>query len=587
MTTPAALTTAIGAVIRVIAIYLRISNDPENNEKGIRRQEKEVRELIAREGREGPVIVYEDNDVSAADRSKQRPEYQRMLADIQAGRIAAVYAWNTDRIIRHPLDLEDYISACGITEVAEAVPTRTVRGGHYDFTTVNGRMVARILAATALAEVEITRERIQAKTRERREAGEYYLASKNGEARWCHFVYEQNGDGTLRANPLAAAQYLSEVKRLLAAGAGARLLATFARERNAKGIRPLTSKRGTGMWGSTTVGVSLMSATPAAVNETPERTPGGRPDYSRRVKAADGNWPAVTGYDTVLAVRAILTDPEHRQKYYGRAPSHLLTGLLACGVCGQRSFCWHKAYDKLPDRYVCKSADRRPGAPGTGYCVTHRAGQLDEFITMQALALAAQPGVTALFTRPAVDVDAFKAERTVLRTRWEELADQAENGGLSAAAWSRNDANLTRKMDALTGQITSALRTDAGAVVLGIASGDHPLAVWERATVIERRQALAGFIDHITVLRSAKRGRPKGIPSGAAWPFDPDRIQIEWNPLLWGFLEDPAVRAAMLTLPGTYARVSPDGHVTRWQPGGQAAEAFAAGLQPALVREDG
>ncbi len=578
----------ITAAMRIIAIYLRISNDPENSEKGVRRQEKECRELIAREGREGPIVVYTDNDISAADRSKQRPEYQRMLADIRAGRVGAVYAWNTDRIIRHPLDLEDYIPACGITEDAEAVPTRTVRGGHYDFTTVNGRMVARILAATALAEVEITRERIQAKTRERREAGEYYLASRNGEARWCHFVYEQNGDGTLRVNPLAAAQYLSEVRRLLAAGPGARLLGTFARERNAKGIRPLTSSRGTGHWGSSTVGRSLMSATPAAVNESPERTASGVADWARRVKVADGNWPAVTDYDTVLAVRAILNDPDHKQKYYGREPSHLLTGLLACGVCGQRAFVWHKSHGKLPDRYVCKSADRKPGAPVTGYCVTHRAAQLDEYITGQVLALAAQPGVAAKFTRPAVDIDALKAERATLEHKLGEAAGVFASGdSADMLILKRLRADLAPRIEALTGQITSALAADAGPVLLGISSGDHPLAVWERATIAERRQALAAFIGHVTILKSVKRGRPKGLPATAAWPFDESRIVIEWNPLLWGFLEDPAVRSLMLAIPASYVQVSRDGEVRRWQPGGQAAGAFAEALQPALLREAG
>jgi hypothetical protein len=368
------------------------------------------------------------------------------------------------------------------------------------------------------------------------------------------------------------------------------------RERNGKGI---LSRRGKGQWTSGTVKMSLMSATPAAVSETPDYTPSHRPDYDKRQRAADGNWPAVTTYETVLAVRAILRDPEHAQAYYGREPVHLLTGLLECGVCGHRTFMWDKGSGSMPDRYMCESANKKPGEPGTGYCVMHRAAMLDGEITRLFLAVAAWPGVAAAFTRPGEDIDALKAERQILIKQREDASD-AYTGGTVSLAWAqRTDQKLTAKIEALTGRITAAMPAAAGLVLTGIAAGDDPESVWERATVAERRQALRLVFGHITIL-PRRRGRPKGIPSKAPWPMDWSRIRIGWTPAVWGaagdqpladggYIDNSALRELLLSIPAEalpgYVTVSASsGAVTKWDQGAQLALPMGTALQPALLR---
>lgn len=548
------------------------------------RQETEIRELIASDGRTEPVLVYTDNDITAAGK-KKRPEYERMVADIRAGRVSAVYAWKSDRVIRKMQDLLDFMEACGSKGGPDArVPFRTVRSGHYDFHTASGKMLAQILTSVAEYEINQAVERIQSKTRQRREAGEYYMGSKNGGG-WCHFVYEQNGDGTLRVNQLAAEQYLSEVRRLLAAGPGSRLLRTFARERNEKDIRPLISKRGTGKWVSSTVKASLMSSTPAAVNETPDYTPSHRMDYSKRVWAADGNWPAVTDYDTVLAVRRILLDPEHLQQYYGREPVHLLTGVLECGECGQRAFCWHKAHGKMPDRYVCKSADRKPGVPGAGYCVTHRAGQLDEYITGLVLNLACQPGVIGKFSRPKEDTGPLEDELNHVRSKLARAARMWADDKITDSMLTAMKAELEPRAKVLQARIAAATPPSDGDEILEkIRRGEHPFVAWEEAAIGARRRSLAKFIDHITILKSAKRGRPAGISPKAPWPFDPGRVHIEWQPDVWGAMEDHPELKELVLGGAFFSYATSTGGV--WQPGEGPSEAFAAELQSRPVRTE-
>ena len=66
----------------------------------------EVRRLAAADGHNGNLVVYSDWGVSAdLAKSVKRTEYTRLLADMEAGSISAVYAFDVDRLYRDPRDL--------------------------------------------------------------------------------------------------------------------------------------------------------------------------------------------------------------------------------------------------------------------------------------------------------------------------------------------------------------------------------------------------------------------------------------------------------------------------------------------------
>ncbi|HEX2625607.1 MAG TPA: recombinase family protein, partial [Candidatus Limnocylindrales bacterium] len=82
-------------MVRRAAIYARISNDPEGDRLGVNRQVEDCRKEAERRG--WPVVdLYVDDDKSAWS-GKVRPEYQRMVADIDARKIDAVLFWHPDR----------------------------------------------------------------------------------------------------------------------------------------------------------------------------------------------------------------------------------------------------------------------------------------------------------------------------------------------------------------------------------------------------------------------------------------------------------------------------------------------------------
>lgn len=93
---------------------------------------------------------------------KPRPEWQRPIADVQAGIISGIACWHVDRLTRTPRELEDAIDLADRHGVELASAT-----GEIDLSTPTGRLVARMLGAAARHGSEHKaerqrRERIQA-----------------------------------------------------------------------------------------------------------------------------------------------------------------------------------------------------------------------------------------------------------------------------------------------------------------------------------------------------------------------------------------------------------------------------------------
>jgi len=108
---------------------------------------------------------YVDSDISAYS-GKRRPEYLRMLDDVEAGAVGAVVVYHADRLHRHPRELEDFIDLCQRTKTRLA----TVSGG-VDLSTHEGQLIARIQGAVARKESDDKSRRIRRKHEEIANAG--------------------------------------------------------------------------------------------------------------------------------------------------------------------------------------------------------------------------------------------------------------------------------------------------------------------------------------------------------------------------------------------------------------------------------
>lgn len=90
------------------AAYLRRSYVDPDSPGDISReaQRAAVRKLAAADGHNGNLIEYDDWGISAdVAKAGKRTAYTRLLADMEAGKVSAVYAFDVDRLYRDPRDL--------------------------------------------------------------------------------------------------------------------------------------------------------------------------------------------------------------------------------------------------------------------------------------------------------------------------------------------------------------------------------------------------------------------------------------------------------------------------------------------------
>ena len=90
------------------AAYLRRSYVDPNSPGDISReaQRETIHRLAQGEGHNGDLIEYDDWGVSAdVAKAAKRTAYARLLADMEAGNVSAVYAFDVDRLYRDPRDL--------------------------------------------------------------------------------------------------------------------------------------------------------------------------------------------------------------------------------------------------------------------------------------------------------------------------------------------------------------------------------------------------------------------------------------------------------------------------------------------------
>ena len=157
------------------AVYLRQSFDKHGDELAIDRQWDECLALCERKGwtpiKKGDGSAYEENNTSATKGT--RPVYQQMLADIAAGKVDAVVAWNLDRLHRQPIELEHFLVLARKTDIKVSTCT-----GDVDLATDDGRLFARMKGVMGIGEVERKTARQQAAMRQLARAGRLWWASR-------------------------------------------------------------------------------------------------------------------------------------------------------------------------------------------------------------------------------------------------------------------------------------------------------------------------------------------------------------------------------------------------------------------------
>ena len=139
-------------------------------------QEKLCRDAAARLGWDVH-DVYQDNNRSAWKKNRKRPEWDRMLADVEAGKITAIMVYHGDRLIRQPEDLTTLLKLADGKGIQLASPTGTRDLGNGD-----DRFVLYIEAAMAMRESDNTSRRRKAQYARWRTEGKTRPGGRGGRA---------------------------------------------------------------------------------------------------------------------------------------------------------------------------------------------------------------------------------------------------------------------------------------------------------------------------------------------------------------------------------------------------------------------
>jgi site-specific DNA recombinase len=466
-----------------VAIYLRQSKDATGEELGVQRQELECRRLCEQRGYEVRQVIT-DNAVSATYGT--RPGYQRLLSLIQSRSVEGVVVLRLDRLLRRLADLETLI------ELSEATGVQIVTvQGDLDLSNSSGRLVGRLLASVARAEMETKSERQRLSNDQRARQGRPQASRRP-------YGYEP-GQMVIRESE---AVVLREMGRRYLAGHSFGEITAWA---NAQGHR--TSEGS--IW--YTVSVRRVLSKPRYV--------GIRTHLGAEYPAI---WPAI--FDTETWERLQLTMRLRREHNGDKAVARkfLLTGLVYCGKCGRPmngSTQRDRAEDPLRRTYRCrKNVEPHRGCGG----VRRNADALDDFITEAVLFRLDTPELGRLLAGSPSDevLGSLLSDRMAQQARLNQLVDDYATGLLTrdqiARAKSTSEAELRRLED----EIAELQRQK---VNLDIPAGETVRNAWEKSeSDAWRRSLLAMLIKRIDVHPATAQPWYKG------WRFDPSKIEISW-----------------------------------------------------------
>jgi DNA invertase Pin-like site-specific DNA recombinase len=151
----------LGAAMRIVAIYSRVSTDQQSTEN----QERELREVAERAGW-NIVQIYRDEGVSGAKSRESRPGFDALCKDVARRRFDMVMAWSVDRLGRSLQDLVGFLSELHALGIDLFLHQQGL-----DTTTPAGKAMFQMMGVFAEFDRSMIRERVNAGLRGAKAAG--------------------------------------------------------------------------------------------------------------------------------------------------------------------------------------------------------------------------------------------------------------------------------------------------------------------------------------------------------------------------------------------------------------------------------
>lgn len=502
---------------RKAAIYLRISQDREMDGLAIDRQREQC-EALARYRQWEVVETYVDQSKSATDRTKSRPDYDRMVADYKAGRFTAIICYDLDRLTRQPRQLEDWIDAAELNGLA-----LVTANGDADLSTDGGRMYARIKAAVARAEMERKGARQSAAQLQRAKQGRAPKGMRP-------LGYATNGDVipdeaeavraiyalfTRPAHPeslRSLARALSgtqEIKGISPRPKHSHVVSSERAERRvAEGKEPRPIEPD-GPWSPSTVLGILRNPRYARMStytpKTAQADGGRRRSWRAQILRDDarepirGQWEAIVDDETWWRAQDILDNTERVTNTSGSTKrKHLGSGLYRCAVCGGK-------VTGAPRGYRCAGHVMRTGS------------HIDEFVTEVITGRLGQPDALAKHKTSGEAPESSGISAAIAEQRGRILRAQRDYD--DEVIEGRDLKRIREAAEARIAELEAErLLQGRGGALAPILGTEDPATAFREAPLEVQRQVIDTLAT--VTLHAQPRGR-RG--------FDPESVTVEWR----------------------------------------------------------
>ncbi len=468
-----------------IATYSRISQDLEREGLGVARQQSDTHKLALQKGWSASAD-YIDNNVSAY-RTVTRPQFERLLADLTAGKHDGLIVYDLDRLARQPRDLERLID---IYEARPSLLFATVQGD-FDLSTTDGRFVARLMVNVANKASADTSRRIKRKILEHAESGRPHGSPKP--------PYGYRLD-TMFLDPVEAA-VMRQMGTWFTSGYSYREIAKRLNEsgRLTRAGQP---------WLASTIKKLLAN----------HRYAGIRFVDGRRYK---GKWEVVFDAEEWSDIERMRVRRRENRRGRPNNARYLLTRLVVCGRCGADMGGMTKRdsakASPLRRTYQCRT-------PGCGMCVG--AEPLEHFIREAVIFRLDGPVMAEALQAHKGDsgIGELYGELDRLERRKDELFDEYTDGGLERAEWLQAKRRLQNQITEVQVQIDRRRQKE---LRVRIEPGQTLRDAWSAHESGWRRELIDVVIASIRIAPAVKR--PMYATDDATFVFDPARVTVKWK----------------------------------------------------------
>jgi site-specific DNA recombinase len=219
-------------------------------------------------------------------------------------------------------------------------------------------------------------------------------------------------------------------------------------------------------------------------------------------KLYPGSWEPIISVEEYEAVKSILEDPARYKHERGGLPKHLLSGMVFCGLCGNKLSVRKRYNNRI---YYCS---QNPPAGGCGK-IQRVADKLEDLIT-EAIFVAAEGNAWARTSEEPDDpVALLYQELARLQGVYDRLEDKVAREVIKESTAKRQRFEL------------EAVRRDIdrhrGGQVIGLVPGNLR-DVWPDLSLDRRRNIIKAVLVKVSV-----------NPQPNAVVFDPGAIVAEWR----------------------------------------------------------